>query len=78
MLTVAGLIKLLSYLPRNAIVRTEGCDCTGWATNVYLAKSQKSVLIGRENGVGSCPGFDNKEEYISNEDEDAYWERVGI
>jgi hypothetical protein len=36
MITVKELIDMLSKLPPEAVVVTEGCDCDGLAENPYL------------------------------------------
>jgi hypothetical protein len=54
-MTAAQLIEILSHLPPDAEVETEGCDCTGDSAGVYVmdvgrGKKKKSVMICRSEG----------------------------
>lgn len=50
---VGELIRLLSKMPLDAVVLTEGCDCWGVAKDVRRVDHDKAVLIGRSKEYGS-------------------------
>jgi hypothetical protein len=50
-ITVEALIKILETMPKDAIVYSEGCDCTGEAASATIEKSSGSpdyVQVNRQ------------------------------
>jgi hypothetical protein len=52
-MTAAQLIEILSRVPPDAEVETEGCDCTGDTAGIYVmdvGRGKKSAMICRSEG----------------------------